>query len=121
MDDASDSPVTTADFYSKILADLNEGRVDEAARSLLQMKESAPQSREFAILKVLCLIKVNRAADALHFLNELGSDIFLDLRALCLYALKDRLWIGLATELQHSDDPKVRRAMRVLLDRAQER
>jgi type III secretion protein HrpB1 len=70
--------------------------------------------------RVLITIQRGRVLEALQFVNGLPQDRCPELKAICLYLIKDPTWQGIAESLEDSADPTVRKAMRQLLQRPNE-
>lgn len=100
----------------QMVDDLREGRIDEAERAYDLLQSAFPPARDFLIFPVLFAIQRGHFRDALLMIEERPDIEAGDLKALCLYLLKDPSWHGLASELAHnSPEPHVRDGMRLLL------
>lgn len=106
---------TPSEIYDDMQCALRDGREMDAAALMELLHETAPGSRESLTLKVADFIHRGQFLDALYCVNSPEADAYPELKAICLYHLKDPLWEGIATSLEDSDVPYVRTAMRQLL------
>jgi hypothetical protein len=96
---------------------LRGGRLDEASGHLEQAKALHDRPNELAVFDAVLLIQRGDPRSALQLLEAMPTEEHADLKAVCLYLLKDPYWEGLASSLEESDDPCIRRSMKELLGR----
>ncbi len=99
---------------------LKDDRIDEAEAIYSYLCTILPGAEDLLVFPVEFAIQRGQVAEALRFINGLPEDRCPELKALCLYLMKDPSWHGIAEELEHSVDPYVRQAMRELLGRPAE-
>ena len=95
-------------------------RVDEAETLLQQLHEVHPASRDMPIFPVLMALQRGDVRGAWQVVNGLPEDQNPELKALCLYLLKDPMWHSYAMALVDSPVPHIRKAMLALLGREEE-
>lgn len=103
----------------QMVDDLREGRIDEAEHAYDVLQSEFAPARDFLVFPVLFAIQRGDFMDALLMIEERPDLEARDLKALCLYLMKDPSWHGLASELAGvSPDPHVRESMGLLLGEA---
>jgi len=117
--DASSNGGAAQDALQSIrdaILDDDLGGADRSIEALARNGDLDLDDPQVRALRALILIRRDEALEALQLLNHRGDDESPELRVLCLYALADPYWVGLARELvESSADETVRWAMRQLL------
>ncbi|MCX4165055.1 MULTISPECIES: HrpB1 family type III secretion system apparatus protein [Paraburkholderia] len=117
-----DLPQTTeaARLGRAVFDSIRAERFDEAETLLQQLHEAHPASRDMLFFPVLMAIQRGDVRGAWQVVNGLPEDQNPELKAICLYLLKDPTWHSYAAALEDSSDPYIRRAMFALLGRTEE-
>ncbi|MEQ5843219.1 HrpB1 family type III secretion system apparatus protein [Paraburkholderia acidicola] len=117
-----DLPQTTeaARLGRAVFDSIRAERFDEAETLLQQLHEAHPASRDMLFFPVLMAIQRGDVRGAWQIVNGLPEDQNPELKAICLYLLKDPTWHSYATALEDCADPHIRRAMFALLGRTEE-
>ncbi|WP_240766727.1 HrpB1 family type III secretion system apparatus protein [Paraburkholderia flava] len=103
-----------------VIDSIKANSFDEAETLLQQLHEVHPASKDMLIFPVLMAIQRGDVRGAWQIVNGLPDDESPELKALCLYLLKDPSWHSYATALEESPDPYIRKAMLRLLEREEE-
>lgn len=118
MQDATNSELVEikAELTEKMMKAVAESRLDEAEHQLENLREMSslsPDHPDVLTFRVLIDIQRGQAVDALCHLNSLPADHCPELKVVCMYAIGDPLWQGLAHELaDNSPHEHVRQSMK---------
>ncbi|HEX8956727.1 MAG TPA: HrpB1 family type III secretion system apparatus protein [Burkholderiaceae bacterium] len=110
------------DLANAMMSALQANDLEGAAcnlESLRVLTGRAPDDADVLLFRVLIAVQRGQAREALHYLNDLGEE-HPELRALCLYSLREPYWEGLARRVAEdpaaSQRPGAAYAMQRMLD-----
>lgn len=109
-----------AQLGQAVIDSIRADRLEEAETLLEQLHAVHPASKDMLIFPVLMAIQRGQVREAWQIVNGLPEDENPELKALCLYLLKDPSWHSYAAALEESSDPYIRKAMLRLLGREEE-
>lgn len=105
------------ELIAKFSLAVTEQRLDDAHKLLEELAEHDAKLAAQPTFSTMLMLAQDDAAGALQALQD-GSAAVDGLRAICLRAIGDPTWQGIAESIiENSDDPAEREAMCSLLDR----